>query len=299
MTNYSGNTLFSIVIPTYNHANFICRCLDSLLAQTYSNWEAIIVNNYSEDNTIELVSAYKDSRIHIINFRNSGIIGASRNIGIQNASGNWICFLDSDDWWSPDKLEICLEFLQEFDLLYHDMTIINDTYKKQGVLKGRSVNRKMPFEDMLLKGNPCINSSIVIRREILKKVGNISEDKSLIGVEDFDYWLRASKNKTKFKHIKRNLGFYWVCESSISFSEKQIERMDSLYALHIKDIESEKLQIEISKRKAYRQARIYQQLGLNDLAYPKFLIAIFSRELYTSFRALLFMTLILIKRHVS
>lgn len=88
---------FSIVIPTYNHGHFIKQCLESVLNQTYTHWEIIVVNNYSEDNTVEVVESLSDKRIRLINFSNAGIIAASRNKGIELANGDWICFLDSDD----------------------------------------------------------------------------------------------------------------------------------------------------------------------------------------------------------
>ena len=74
---------FSIVIPTYNHGHLIKRCLDSIVAQTYIHWEAIVVNNYSNDNTVEIVESYRDPRIRLVNNANHGIIAVSRNKGIE------------------------------------------------------------------------------------------------------------------------------------------------------------------------------------------------------------------------
>ena len=122
MTN---KPLFSIVIPTYNHAHFLRKCLDSVISQTFTNWEAIVVNNFSEDNTIEVVESYRDPRIRLFNNANNGIIAVSRNKGITEAQGEWICFLDSDDAWYPDKLMICKDYLNDYDFICHKLMVNN------------------------------------------------------------------------------------------------------------------------------------------------------------------------------
>ena len=101
--------LVSVVIPTFNHAPLLKRALDSVVAQTYSDWEAIVVNNFSTDETIDVVNSFKDDRIKLVNFKNNGIIAASRNQGIKLAQGKFVAFLDSDDNWYPKKLEKCVD----------------------------------------------------------------------------------------------------------------------------------------------------------------------------------------------
>ena len=104
----SISELVSVIIPTYNHANFLSKTLKSVINQTYSNWEAIVIDNHSKDNTDEVVAKFKDSRIILYKIKNNGIIAKSRNLGIEHANGKWIAFLDADDWWYPDKLKTCL-----------------------------------------------------------------------------------------------------------------------------------------------------------------------------------------------
>lgn len=95
----------SIVIPTYNHEAFLGAALSSVVSQTYTNWEAIVVNNFSTDGTEALVYSFNDPRIKLVNFHNNGIIGAARNQGINLAIYPFVAFLDSDDTWLPTKLE--------------------------------------------------------------------------------------------------------------------------------------------------------------------------------------------------
>jgi glycosyltransferase involved in cell wall biosynthesis len=84
-------------MPTYNHAKFINLAVSSVLAQTFVNWELIIIDNFSTDETIELLDAYSDERIKILQINNQGSIARSRNLGITSAKAEWIAFLDSDD----------------------------------------------------------------------------------------------------------------------------------------------------------------------------------------------------------
>ena len=98
------NPLISIVIPSYNHARFIKNAIDSILNQTFLNWEVLVVDNYSSDETDIVLEKYIDNRIRCFKIKNEGVIARSRNKGILEAKGDWIAFLDSDDWWTNTKL---------------------------------------------------------------------------------------------------------------------------------------------------------------------------------------------------
>ena len=105
--------LVSIIMPSYNTARFIEETVQSVLCQTYTNWELIIVDDCSTDNTDEVVSKFDDNRIkYIKNEKNSGA-AVSRNRALREAKGKWIAFLDSDDIWLPEKLELQIEFMKK------------------------------------------------------------------------------------------------------------------------------------------------------------------------------------------
>ena len=107
------NELVSIIMPSYNTGKFIQETLDSVFAQTYTNWEIIIVDDCSTDNTDEIVGAIQDERIRYFkNEKNSGA-AISRNRALCEARGKWIAFLDSDDLWHPTKLEKQIRFMEE------------------------------------------------------------------------------------------------------------------------------------------------------------------------------------------
>lgn len=112
------NDLVSIIMPSYNTASFILETIQSILNQTYSNWELIIVDDCSTDNTDDIVATFNDPRIHYLkNEKNRGA-AISRNYALREAKGKWIAFLDSDDLWTEDKLEKQICFMEENNYLF-------------------------------------------------------------------------------------------------------------------------------------------------------------------------------------
>lgn len=131
------NDLVSIIMPSYNTGKFIAESIQSVLAQTYANWELIIVDDCSDDNTDQVVAAFlADNRIRYIkNKKNSGA-AVSRNRALREAKGRWIAFLDSDDLWMPEKLEKQILFMQTngYKFSYTDYEEIDVEGKKTGVM---------------------------------------------------------------------------------------------------------------------------------------------------------------------
>ncbi|QLC67481.1 glycosyltransferase [Flavobacterium sp. LPB0248] len=283
---------FSIIIPTYNHAHFIKKCLDSLLSQSYQNWEAIIVNNFSEDTTIEIVESYEDSRIRLINNANNGIIAVSRNKGIAEAKGDWICFLDSDDWWYSNKLESILPFLNNYDFLYHNLDRYYDYNKPNGKMIGRELDEDI-VRDVLLRGNRISNSSVVIRKSIVDQVGYLSEDKELVAIEDADYWIRTGLVTNKFKLINISLGGYWIGGGNLSYSIKHIQKEENLLNKYIGYLKQEDKK-EAFFRFYFSSARKYHCFGMYKEANKEYLKSIKSKQLelkLKSFVGLFFSTI--------
>src|SRR5690606_30975219 len=106
--------LVSIIIPTYNRATLIGETIKSVLDQTYTNWELIIVDDGSIDDTRNIVSKFRSTKIKYYYVEHSGLVGAVRNYGIRQASGEYIAFHDSDDLWVKNKLEFQLDLLSQF-----------------------------------------------------------------------------------------------------------------------------------------------------------------------------------------
>ena len=114
MNNVNNNTKISIIIPTYNGKKYIRETIESVINQTWQNWELIIIDDGSEDNTCEIISAMNDPRIHIHKVGRIGIVGRLLNLGLEKASGDLIAFLDHDDLWAPTKLAKQVEALQAY-----------------------------------------------------------------------------------------------------------------------------------------------------------------------------------------
>jgi glycosyltransferase involved in cell wall biosynthesis len=116
---------FSVVIPTYNQADFLRSALASVLGQTFEEFEVIVVNNKSTDATLGVIAEFGDPRVKVIDFQNHGVIGAARNVGIRASRAPYVAFLDTDDTWSNNKLERIAAFEDdpEIGLVCHDQEV--------------------------------------------------------------------------------------------------------------------------------------------------------------------------------
>ena len=130
----NDGVLVSVVMPVYNDSRFICETISSVLNQTHSNFELLIIEDCSKDNSLEIIKEFMDKRIKLfVNETNKGA-AYSRNKGIKEATGEFIAFLDGDDLWTPDKLEKQLEFMisNKYDFSYTNYEVIDDAGNKTG-----------------------------------------------------------------------------------------------------------------------------------------------------------------------
>lgn len=219
--NESQSPLISIVMPTYNHATYLPIAIQSVLDQTFTNWELIIVDNFSTDNSLEVLSEFSDTRIKLLQINNEGCIGKSRNLAINSAKSEWLAFLDSDDSWEPNKLEVVFEHLNEkTDFLYHHLRVVDTDMHEVKSIQIRSRKLNSPIvKDLVLNGNTIATSSVVVRRNIILNVGGMSEKTDLIGIEDYNTWLRISVITERFKLVPFCLGSYRMHSSNHSTFE--------------------------------------------------------------------------------
>ena len=213
--------MVTIVMPTYNHAKYLPKAVQSVLDQTFSNWELIIVDNYSTDETLNILRNYSDSRIKVLQIDNAGCIAKSRNLAINSARSEWLAFLDSDDYWHPNKLNsIFGQVTDEVDLFYHNLSIVDEDSRIIDPKGIRSRNLKSPIlKDLILNGNTIATSSVVVRRKFVLEVGGMSEKADLVGNEDYNTWLRISLNTEKYRLIPTFLGAYRKHSSNYSSFE--------------------------------------------------------------------------------
>jgi len=222
--NIKARPLVSVIIPTYNHARYLGRALQSVVDQTYVNWEVIVIDNHSTDNTDELVASFSDPRITYLKIHNNGIIARSRNKGINIAKGEWIAFLDSDDWWAVEKLQILFESISEnVDLIYHDLEVVNDHPRFFSRKKIKSWQVKTPaLMNLLLEGNCIGNSSVVVRKSLLEQIGGLNESPEVIAAEDYNTWLRIAQLTDQFLYLPRRLGYYFIHDQGMSQKDMSI-----------------------------------------------------------------------------
>jgi len=270
---------FSVIIPTFNRKNILLRSINSVLLQTFTNFELIIIDNGSTDNTKDwIASNIKDSRLRYFYQKGSGSPASPRNYGMKLSIGKWVCFLDSDDIWTLDKLNKVsneIKINKNIDVICHNERIFYENYNRQGkVLRYGPVSKNL-YKDMLIYGNRLSTSATSIRLNFLKDNNlKFNESKGLAMVEDYDLWLNLSNKGAKFKFIQKHLGFYTVGSlNMISNSELFCNNLNNLLKTHTFDIqrfaESNELWATLQVRHDICQIR-YMEVGFYNKTYNFF-----------------------------
>lgn len=208
-------TAVDIVIPTYNHARFIGDALRSVIAQSFGSWRAIIVNNFSTDDTHDVVASFAEPRFTIVDFANHGIIAAARNHGLSLATAPYVAFLDSDDSWYPRKLERCLASLDDgADVVCHGerWTSADGTYRD--VVYGPE--RNASYSRLLFRHNCVSTSAVVARRALLAELRGFDERPEFVTAEDYELWLRLARQGARYVFVPEILGEFRRHEASAS-----------------------------------------------------------------------------------
>lgn len=215
------NTLISVIIPTFNRASTLKKAIKSVAKQTYSDWELILVDNSSTDDTLAILEEFNNINIKLFTVNNNGVIGYSRNVGIKHASGKYIAFLDSDDWWDCEKLSESVLLLESgnVDVVYHNCQIISDQSRRDTHCRRLS---KEVLDDLIINGNTLVTSSVVVLKSAVVNVGGFNEDKKVIGWEDYHLWIRLAEANFKFGLIKKTLGFYWKGEDNFDTPKRAL-----------------------------------------------------------------------------
>lgn len=284
----------SVVIPTFNRAKDLKRAVQSVMEQSYTDWEIRIVDNHSTDNTKEIVAAFQDDRIYLSQIRNQGIIAASRNAGIRASLGTYIAFLDADDWWKREKLERSVAALDlGADLVYHNLTMITSETQLLKIRKIRARRLHPPaFGDLLNNGNAILNSSVVTKKNLLTDAGMLTEHPDLIAWEDFDCWLKIARKTDKFLKIDSSLGYYWAGGGNVSNDRRTLTILESFCTRYAADLKHSN---GINRPFWVRFARIRALVNLNEIAAAKNEIRQLIREDRLRLKSLLLYFFILLK----
>jgi glycosyltransferase involved in cell wall biosynthesis len=259
MVKSFDNRSFTVIIPTFNRAENLRRCLKSLENQTFKEFEVIVCDDGSTDHTKAVVDYYQDKlKLKYFYEENWGGPARPRNIGVDHASTDWILFVDSDDCFAENKIEVLSNIqLKDFDLIYHDLDILKDG-KSVKIMKSRHLKNN-PYLDLLFNLNAIPTSSVLVRTELLKKVNGFSENRELIAVEDFDLWIRLCEtNHIRTKYIPRALGYYYLGDDNITTADdKQINRFKALYMPYIDKAKDKYMRNKIEGALHYQIGRIY------------------------------------------
>jgi len=209
----------SIVLPSYNRADYLKKTISSCLNQTFTDFELIIVDDASSDNSPAIIKRYSDidGRIKFIRNSVNKKLPASLNIGFNQAQGDYFTWISDDNLYHPDalrKMASCLNARPETGLVYADYTLIDE----QGDIGKRIYQEEPEF----LPIRDCVGACFLYRAEIAGKVGNYNEKMFL--VEDYEYWLRFGL-VTKFFHIKEALYFYRTHANSLTKTRREEIRL--------------------------------------------------------------------------
>jgi teichuronic acid biosynthesis glycosyltransferase TuaG len=217
-----NKALVSIVMPAYNCEKYVIEAINSVLAQTYRNWELLVLDDGSKDNTLRIIEEFsqKDSRIKALpNGKNMGV-SATRNRGIELASGDWIAFLDSDDMWEPEKLEKQFEIVEKeaAEFLFTGSSYVNEEGEPyKGIFE---VPEKITYKK-LRNQNVISCSSVLIKKKYFE---NIKMEKDEMH-EDYAVWLRVLKLGIKAFGVNEPLLIYRISKNSKSGNKMKTVKM--------------------------------------------------------------------------
>lgn len=223
--------LFSIIVPLYNKEKYIKDTINSVLLQTYTDFEIIVINDSSTDNSLPIVQSINDKRLRIYTKTNGGVSEA-RNYGIKRAKGEYICFLDADDLWKPEYLKNLYEITKKHPfagMICSAYSIFKDSNKCslcQSDLLKYNINSEFELDffkySVLQKQSIALTSAVCIKREVLTKIEGPFSNGISIG-EDIDVWVRVASISNVVYSNKPFMLYRWHAQNSLCVSGKSIK----------------------------------------------------------------------------
>ena len=241
---------FSVIVNCKNSEKYLKECLESILNQTYKNFELIIIDNNSKDSTSKIASIYDDKRIKYFNSNKNLSLGAARNLGIRHSSGSYIGFLDSDDLWHKNKLEETRKTIKLYDssIIYSNVSYFNEKKSQKLYLIDKAFNSNI-FNQQIENYNLCISSCIINKFYLIKL--DFYFDEKLEVCEDYDLFLRLLMQQSA-SYIPEVLTRYRIHENNLTkkkrflfFEERYfvVERLKKVY--HLSDFLYDKMITQI------------------------------------------------------
>ena len=213
------NKLISIIVNCNNGEKYLEKCISSILKQTYKNFEIIFFDNFSSDNSKNIISNFNDKRIKYYYSSSKLALYEARNKALEKASGELIAFLDVDDWWDKNYLSIREDFFRDekIDFFYSNGFVYYEKIKKLKKYRNKLLPGGKIYK-FLAKDYFIIISGLIIRKKIFEKIGNFNKNFNIIG--DFDFVMRMSENYNSHAH---NQPLFIYRSHEDNFSKKNLE----------------------------------------------------------------------------
>tara|TARA_B100000925_G_scaffold210868_1_gene160708 strand:+ start:775 stop:1443 length:669 start_codon:yes stop_codon:yes gene_type:complete len=213
--------MISILLATYNGEKYISKSIDSIINQTYTDWELLIGFNGTNDNSKNIVKNYNDKRIRVFDYGLDKGKSKTLNKLLKEVRGEWIAIQDDDDIWLPKKLEIQNKFSKtgKYDVIGSKIFYCNESEIITGQPNLCAEHDEI-FSRSMMGDNQIANSSAILKTSIAKKINGW--DEKLSGIEDFDFWLRLMKHGAKFMNIKEELVLHRIHKGS-NFNTKKYD----------------------------------------------------------------------------
>jgi glycosyltransferase involved in cell wall biosynthesis len=252
----------SVIIPTYNRANYISECIESVLIQTFGDYEIIVVDDGSDDNTREVLETYA-KKINYFYQENSGP-SCSRNKGILKAKGDFIAFLDSDDLWKPEKLEKSIPIIEGYEgvgIVFTNV-VFQDFEGNIARVTEYDCLAQDEIKNQMMERTLIVTSSAIIRKSVVKDVGLF--DESLTYGEDWDMFYRIVR-KYQARIVKDKLTIYRSSKDSMLANKEKREKLIYDTFRVIERIYSYPENVGQAHKKKTFYGRYYRELGEEDL----------------------------------
>lgn len=253
--------LISIITPAYNAEKYLAETIESVLQQTYSNWELLIVDDGSTDKTAHIIQEFlkQDNRIQY-HYQPNGRQGKARNLAIKHAKGKYLAFIDADDLWTETKLEKQVAVFTQFpqvDLVYTNGVSFEDSIdnvaSEHKGMKGL-INKSFMFQSML-SGKSLPNLSVMVKKECVDAINGFAEDKRLQNAEDYQLWLRLADNDCQMYGLAENLFYYRLHENQVT-SQDSMAFEQAVWATYLADLK----QINFREKRAILIQRVNRYL---------------------------------------
>ena len=254
-----SSPLFTVIITTYNRRDLVPRAIQSVLHQTYGDFELLLIDNGSTDDTRTIVQSIQDPRIkYILNPNPSHSCDAPRNLGIHLAQGTFISFLDDDDIWYPKKLEKVKEAFDHYpdvDAVCHDENKRTNGHS-DGILRyGPWIDSF--YEKLLYEGNCLSPSAMTLKTNLLRSLNGFRIKEEYFRAADYDFWLRMAKKGVKIYFLEEILGEFSITGINLSLLDSTFHlKVAHIVQDHLLSYEGKSL-LNLSRRGLWRIVHLY------------------------------------------